>query len=160
MRELGKVMVDQRLDEIGKIISSARRAAVKYKKLTGKPLGITGEIAEYEAARIMGLELTEARQAGYDARKGRKRIQIKGRVIEPGSKKSQRIGAIRLDKIWDSVMLVLLDEKLRSTEIYEAGRKAVKKALIEPGSKARNERGQLGISKFKSIGRLVWPRER
>ena len=148
----------KQLDEIGKVLSAARRAAVKYKELTGKPLGITGEVAEYEAARLLGLTLTEARQPGFDARdKNKKRIQIKGRVIGPNAKSGQRIGTIKLDKPWDSVMLVLLDEKLRPTEIYKAGRRAVTTSLTKPGSKARNERGQLSSSQFKSIGRRVWP---
>jgi hypothetical protein len=42
--------------------------------------------------------------------------------------------------------------------IYEADRAAVLKALIEPGSIARNERCALAVSKFKSIGRLRWRR--
>ncbi len=144
------------LAEIGKVLNTARRAAVQYKRLTGKPLGITGEVAEYEAARILELTLTEARQEGFDARKGGKRIQIKGRVLGKNAGAGQRIGTIRLDKKWDSVVLVLLDEQFLPTEIYEAGRKKIKAALIAPGSKARNERGQLSVSKFKSIGRPIW----
>lgn len=52
-----------------KILREAKILAPQYRGLTGKPLGITGEVAEYEAARILGAELTAARQAGYDARK-------------------------------------------------------------------------------------------
>ena len=47
---------------------------------------------------------------------------------------------------------------LDATEIHEAERAAVLAALSAPGSKARNERGQLGISKFKAIGKLRWRR--
>ena len=54
------------------------------------------------------------------------------------------------------MLMVLLDENLDATEIYEADRKPVIAALTAPGSKARNERGALAVSKFKSIGRLVW----
>ena len=50
------------------ILSTAKRLAQEYRTLTGKPLGVTGEVAEYEAARLLGVELTPARQAGYDAR--------------------------------------------------------------------------------------------
>ncbi len=48
------------------ILQKAKKLAQQYRALTGKPLGITGEVAEYEAARILGVELTPARQAGYD----------------------------------------------------------------------------------------------
>ncbi len=44
----------------------AAKLLAQYRTLTGKPLGITGEVAEYEAARILGVELAAARQAGYD----------------------------------------------------------------------------------------------
>jgi len=55
-------------------------------------------------------------------------------------------------------MLVLLDENLDATEIYAVDRDQVVSALEAPGSKARNERGALSISKFRSIGKLVWNR--
>ena len=147
---------DGNLAEIGKVLNAARRAAVKYKKLTGKPLGITGEIAEFEAARILGLKLTDARHEGFDGWRGNERIEIKGRVIGPDSKPGQRLGRIRLDKEWDSVVLVLMNEEFRPLQIFEAEREVIESALKAPGSKARNERGQLSASKFKSIGRLVW----
>ena len=57
-----------------------------------------------------------------------------------------------------AVLMVLLDHKFDATEIYEAKRSAVVAALNAPGSKARNERGALSVSKFKSIGTLRWRR--
>lgn len=99
------------LDEVGKIIRSAKKLATQYRLLTGRPLGITGEVAEYEAARLLGLELAAVRQAGFDAvrKKGScvERFQVKGRCAlskNPG----QRVGKIDLKKEWDSVLLVLL----------------------------------------------------
>jgi hypothetical protein len=62
-------------------------------------------------------------------------------------------------KGWDSVILVLLDENFDATEIHEAERDVVIAALAAPGSKARNERGALAVSKFISIGRLRWRRQ-
>jgi hypothetical protein len=68
--------------EVMEILHEAKRLAQWYRHATGKPLGITGEVAEYEAARILGLRLTPARQAGYDAIEERQgsehRLQIKG----------------------------------------------------------------------------------
>lgn len=135
--------------------------AREYYELTGKPLGVTGEIAEYEVARILGLELSPPRQSGYDAVRevdGRAELlQIKGRRLTPTSKASQRIGSINFKHDWDVVILVLLDEHYEPTAIYEAFRKAVEAALSKPGSKARNERGSLAISQFKAIGSRIWP---
>jgi len=144
------------------ILAEAKKLAQRYRTLTGKPLGITGEVAEYEAARILGLPLTPARQAGYDAieiRNGREfQLQIKGRCVLEGSNPGQRIGSIDIKKEFHAVLLVLLDGNLEATAIYEASREAVIDALTKPGSKSRNERGALSISKFKSIGHVRWQR--
>ena len=149
------------LGDIGEILARAKQAAVDYYRLTGKPLGITGEVGEYEAARLLGLDLADARAPGYDAtdQSGR-RYQIKARSIpEAGRKKSQRLGSIRLDHEWEAVLLVLMDACLQTEEIWEADRSSVTDALTAPGSKARNERGSLAVSKFKQIGHQVWPEQ-
>lgn len=39
------------------------RLAAEYYRLTGKPLGVTGEVAEYVAAETLGLVLADARPA-------------------------------------------------------------------------------------------------
>lgn len=145
-----------------KILAEAKKLAQQYRALTGKPLGITGEVAEYEAARILGVELTPARQAGYDAleRQGDREVrhQIKGRCILDWKKPGQRMGAIDITKEFDAVLLVLLDANFEAVAIYEATRGDVLAALAAPGSKARNERGALSVTKFKSIGKARWQR--
>ena len=74
-------------DEVYQILRDTKVFARRYYELARKPLDVTGEIAEYEAARHLNVELELARQAGYDAtevRDGLKvRIQIKG-GISPG----------------------------------------------------------------------------
>lgn len=144
--------------ELQEILAAAKDVAVRFKNLTGKPLGITGEIAEFSAAKLLDLELAEARQAGYDAvdSSGRK-IQIKGRCLPDKPGPGQRLGSIHLDHEWDSVLLVLLDQSFEVIEMWEADRPAVQEAVFAPGSKARNERGALSVSKFKQIGTQVWP---
>lgn len=142
------------------LLAQAKEIGRAYYQATGKPLGITGEVAEYEAARILGLKLTPARQAGYDATEdvdgSRRRLQIKGRCLPVGYKPGQRVGSIRVNHEWDAVLLVLLDPEFEAFEIYEAERPEIVAALTAPGSRARNERGALSISKFRSIGRLRW----
>lgn len=144
--------------ELYDILESAKDIAVRFKKLTGKPLGITGEIAEFSAARLLDLKLAEARQAGYDAidSAGRK-IQIKGRCLPKKPGAGQRLGSIRLDHEWDSVLLVLLDDMFEVVEMWVAERPEVEEAILAPGSKVRNERGALSVRKFKQIGTKVWP---
>ena len=150
-------MID--IAKAGKILERARRAAVDYYALTGKPLGITGELGEYLTAKLLGLELAEARAPGYDAiDKAGRRIQIKARCLPAGAKLTgQRLGSIRLDHEWDCVMFILLDERFEPQAIHEAARAPLEEVLTKPGSRARNERGALAITKFISIGRQVWP---
>lgn len=148
-------------DEVITILRRAKALAKRYRALTGRPLGITGEIAEYEAARLVrGVKLAGVRSTGYDAtrvRGGRvERLQIKGRCMLPGCKPGTKLGRIDLAKPFDFVLLVLLDEDFEATAIYEATRRAVRAALTAPGSKARNERGALGVNKFRAIGRRIW----
>jgi len=143
--------------ELQQLLAEATDLARRYRKLTGRPLGVTGEVAEYWAATLLNLDLAGVRQEGFDAWRGNERIQIKGRRLAGRKHKpGERMGSIRLDKEWDSIVLVLLDPDFEPFEIYEAGRPEIEQALTAPGSRARNERGQLAISKFKSVGRLVW----
>jgi hypothetical protein len=150
------------LEELASIIKDAKAVAKRYRKLTGRPLGITGEVAEYEAAKLLGLRLARVRQDGYDAlREGGEaanRLQVKGRCILDGGKRSQQVPSINRKKDWDGVLLVLLDEAFEPIEIHEADRPRIVETLARPGSKARNERGAMAVSKFKSIGRRVWTR--
>jgi hypothetical protein len=143
------------------LLADAKRIAQKYHALTGRPLGITGEVAEYEAVRLLGLEPSPVRQPGYDAvrheRDGRAvKLQVKGRCIRDKSKKSQRLVSIKLAYDWDAVLMVLMDERFETVAIYEADRAAIERALTETESRAR-KRGALAVSKFKAIGRRVWP---
>lgn len=85
-------------------------------------------------------------------------MQIKGRRLSNDSKSSQRLGSIRLEHDWDTVVLVILDEDFDPVELYEAEKKDVEETLLKTGSKARNERGAVAVSKFKSISKLMWSR--
>jgi len=89
-----------------------------------------------------------------------RRVQVKGRSLQfqdPVNVNSQKLGGIRCDKDdWDAVFLVLLDGHYNAYAIYEAERTPIEDALEVPGSVARNERGQLSVSKFKAIGRQIW----
>ncbi|MAF67266.1 MAG: hypothetical protein CMJ84_16615 [Planctomycetes bacterium] len=145
----------------GQVLADVKRLATEYYELTGKPLGVTGEVAEFEAARLLGFELAPPRTPGYDAvgPDGRK-IQIKGRRVSKKEKLRQRVGSIDLKKPFDSVVLVLLNMQFDVLEIWEAPRGAIEKRIKAPGSKARNERGQLAVSQFVSVATRVWARDR
>ena len=145
--ELGQTLPD--------IIAQVKLLAARYYRLTGKPLGVTGEIGEQEVARLLHLQLEGARSPGYDAKDDQgRRYQIKTRSLDAKSRKKTQMTGTLNGKDWDAALLVFMDEKLTVLEIWEADREDLDCELTRPGSKGRNERRQLSLSKFKKIGRL------
>lgn len=55
------------LEEVGKLIATAKRLAKRCRALTERPIGVTGEVAEHKTARLLGLKLAAVRQSAYDA---------------------------------------------------------------------------------------------
>lgn len=142
---------------VREILATVKPLAAEYYRLTGKPLGVTGEVAEYVAAEILGLTLAPARTHGYDALRGIERIQIKGRAYGANAKPGQKLSTIKADSPCDTVLLVLLDNAtLEPREMWEAPFTSVATRLSHPGSKAR-ARGALSVAEFKRLAHRVWP---
>jgi hypothetical protein len=157
-------MTEDPAQELKDILRDAKALAVRYYAVTGKPLGVTGEVAEYEAAQKLGLSLAPARTALFDAyrQKGttRETFQVKGRAVAANDRYRGRVPKINCDGAFDAVLLVLLDKtSFDAIEIWQAKREAVIARLTAPGSRSRNERHSMGIAQFKSIpgARKVWP---
>jgi len=152
------------LYSVEKLMIQTRKLAADYRRTTGKPLPVTTEIANFDAANLLGLELIQPPPGGYDAvgcsgeREGL-RYQIKGRVIFDDSKGGHRIGQLKLDQEWDAVLLVLLDEDYEPFEIYEADRDTIIEAMDEGQSSKRSKRGAMSVARFKNISHLIWTRE-
>ena len=145
--------------DVDKLMLEARKLAANYRRATGKPLGISNEIAVHDVIRLMKLVPAEPNAGGYDAigtgsREGRY-IQIKGRTIFDDSKGGQRIGQVKMEQDWDSVMLILMDENYEAKEIYEADRETIQEAMADTSAK-RAKRGAMSVARFKAIGELVW----
>jgi hypothetical protein len=141
-----------------KLIAQARQLAAEYRRTMGKPLpGVSAEIAEYDAVRLLGLEAGRAGEGGWDAvdaETGR-RIQIKSRAIFDESKGGERLGQLKLNQAWDAVVLVLMDENYEPVEIYEADRADIEE-YVNASSASRAKRGAMSVARFKIIGRLRW----
>jgi len=151
------------LYSVDKLMTQTRKLAADYRRATGQPLPLTGEIANFDAANILDLELLQPSPGGYDAvgrgsdREGL-RYQIKGRAIFDDSKGGHRIGQLKLEQEWDVVLLVLLDEDYEAFEIYEADRTTILEAMEESGG-SRGKRGAMSVARFRNIARLVWSRD-
>jgi hypothetical protein len=142
-----------------RLIAQARQLAAEYRRTMGKPLpGISNEIAEHDAVRLLGLEPKPSPEGGWDAidpRNGR-RIQIKSRTIFDETKGGERIGQLKLNQEWDAVVLVLMDENYEPYEIYQALREDLDGHLDSGSNRAR--RGAMSVARFKILGELVWDR--
>jgi len=134
-------------DRLSKLLADIKALACKYYKATGKPLGVTGEVAELVAAEKLGLTLAVARTPFYDATRGAERFQIKGRAVSRADRYRGRVPSIKCDGEFDAVLLVLLDrETLEPIEMWEAPREGVIRRLTEPRSRARNERNSMAAA--------------
>jgi hypothetical protein len=145
--------------DVDKLMQEARKLAATYRRATGQTLGISNEIATHDVIRLMKLVPAEPGAGGYDAigtgeRAGRY-IQIKGRTIFNEKKSGQRVGQIKLEQDWDSVMLILMNEDYEAQAIFEAQREAIV-AATEEGSEKRAKRGAMSVAKFKAIAQQVW----
>ena len=145
---------------VDKLIAQARQLAAEYRRTMGKTLpGISSEIAEYDVTRLLGLRPEGAAETGWDAvdpETGR-RVQIKSRTIFDESKSGARIGQLKMNQDWDSVVLVLMDENYEPYEIYEALREDLAE-FADAGAGGRSKRGAMSVARFKVIGDLVWDR--
>jgi len=48
-----------------RMLTAAKSLARRYYAHTGRPMGVTGEVAEYEATRLLNLTLADVRQTGW-----------------------------------------------------------------------------------------------
>lgn len=148
-----------------KLIAQARELAAEYRRTMGKPLpGVSNEIAEHDAIRLLGLDADGDEGAegtvGWDAidpESGR-RVQIKSRTIFDETKGGERIGQLKMNQEWDAVVLVLMDENYEPYEIYQALREDLAD-FVKASSSSRAKRGAMSVARFKIVGELVWDRD-
>ena len=146
--------------QIDKLMGEARRLAAEYRRATGKTLAISGEIAISDAISLLGLEPAPGNAEGYDAVRrldaGIEKVQVKARTVFDDTRRPHRLGQLKLDKDWDVVLLVLMDENYEPVEIHEAHRAPLETALAEA---TPNKRGTVSVGRFKMLGRCLWSRE-
>ena len=71
------MMISENMVRAREILATVKPLAADYYRLTGKPLGVTGEIGEMEIADLFGMRLASAREVGIDAWRGQESVQIK-----------------------------------------------------------------------------------
>lgn len=143
---------------VEKLMDETRRLAVEFRKTTGQALAVTGELANYDAHRLLNLTLPVEAEATVDAIGPElwsfEKIQIKGRVLFDKQKTKQRIGQLNLEGAWQRVLLVLYNESYLPEGIYCLSKQQI---LADLSSAKANKRGAMTVAKFKAMGEQVWP---
>ena len=149
---------------VDKLMTEARRLAAEYRRATGKTLPVSGELAIHDAIMLLGMRPAPEDASGYDAvcqlAEGEHRIQLKGRAIFDETKRGHRVGQLHIDRDWDELMLVLMDEHYEPTEIYTADREVIMDALTQTRDSKRGRRGAISVARFRIIGELLWTKDR
>lgn len=149
------------LYSIDKLMHETRQLAARYRQTTGTSLPVTSEIARFDAAKALDLQLLENPQTAYDAHglgsRLNQRIIIKGRAMFDTSS-TPRIGQLNLNQDWDSVVLVLFDELYQPVEMYEASKTEIEAAISQRYS-PQKKRGAMSVAQFKIIGQRVWTQQ-
>lgn len=147
------------------LMQQARQLAANYRRATGKTLaGVSGELSTYDAIRLLHLA-PAPNQIGYEAigteQSGdlyNDKIQIKGRTIFSNTKTTYRIGQLKMEQDWDSVVLVLLNDDYEPFEVYEIDRETLAENVIDKQSK-KAKKGAMTVARFKKIATLAWSNE-
>lgn len=146
---------------LDKLMEQTRKLAADYYQTTGQVLPVSGELARYDAARLLHVTLPMESEAGVDAIgtgpfSGQK-LQIKSRVLFREDRNNYRIGEFNLAGGWQQTVIVLFNVDYQVNEIYMASRKEIEESLAEKISSNNRKRGAMSLARFKAIGQLIWP---
>src|SRR3989338_4019838 len=135
-------------DKIYTITLEAARVAVKYEKLTGRKLGITGEIGEILTCKNQELKLSlNPLTAGYDAiDSGGNRYQIKSR------RTNHRRGSIGSfsQHSFDYAILAILDPNYKISELRKTSYEKLKPFLD------KYQRRNPKFNDFIRVSEVIW----
>jgi len=125
--------------------------SLEYKRRFDKNLGITGEVGEYKASRMLKLKRAEGNiNEGFDAiDPNGKKVQIKTRIYLHNSERTSAFTNFG----FDYALLVLLSDKYEIVEIYKARRKDIQNKIESQSYK----RPALTIRDFKKISKPIYP---
>lgn len=131
------------LYSIDTLMHETRQLAARYRQATGSTLPVTGEIARFDAAKALNLQLLDNLNSSYDAvgKTGDltdQKLVIKGRAIFDTSKSTPRIGQLNPAQEWDGVLLVLFDDEYQPVEMFYASKNVIQEALNERDSNRKN----------------------
>lgn len=137
---------------IDKLMQETRRLATQYRQSTGQTLPISGELARYDAARLLHLSADSKGTQGPIANQV---VQVKSRVIFNEQKSGHRIGQLDLGGHWQICALVLYEANYEPFAIYIASHETILETQSNLANKTK-ARGAMSLAQFKRIAECVW----
>lgn len=136
------------LPAIERIVKKFIPLAIKYEKVSGKPLGITAEVGEVIAARKLRLVLEPPRTPGYDASKNGYHYQIKTRRVNElnARAKVKKLGSFSNHRFHYAV-LVILDKRYQLIAIYQTSFSRVRSVIQQVNRRNPSIRQFIRVSK-------------
>ncbi|HRE32237.1 MAG TPA: hypothetical protein PLD88_09720 [Candidatus Berkiella sp.] len=146
---------------IDKLMQETRRLATEYRQNTGQSLPIGGELAKYDAARLLKLiplkkPIKSVDFMGTTGPLDNQLIQVKSRVIFEEGKSGHRIGQLNLGGDWHFCALVLYEASYQPFAIYLVAQSVINDAMLQKGMQTHNARGMMSLAQFKRVSELVW----
>ena len=135
-------------DKLLRAVKQSIKTALDYEKITGRKLGITGEMGEVLVCHKLGLNLlADDIATGFDATDDKnKTYQIKTRRARNGR---GRLGSFSEHK-YDYAILVELDYKYSIIEIWKVNYKTIN-PIVEA-----NRRRNPSLNQFKSVAKRIY----
>lgn len=142
------------------LMEQTRQLAAEYYRTTQQTLPVSHELAKYDAARLLGLELTQDPQAGFDATSNdQRRMVVKSRVLLRQDLRGLRIGQVNPAPTWDALLLVTLAADYHPQQIFSLTYDQYCTAIAQPSRATVTKRRPLSIAKFIAIGEEIWARD-
>lgn len=143
-------------------MDETRRIASEYRQSTGNTLPVSAELAKYDAISLLGLKPVTEPERAVDAwmatPEGDRKVQVKGRVVFDPKKSGYRVGQLNLDANWDILLLVIMNDRYETSEIYKVSREKILGVLSAARDQGQKSRGAISVKKVQAISEVCWRR--
>lgn len=141
---------------IEELLKEIRKLSLEYYNATGRRLGTTGEVCEYEAASKLSYTLQTHGHAGYDALDSAgKKIQIKGWWNLRGRPPS-KVNYVDPASDFDYFVYVLLGKSMTAEGIWMISKQDLI-ALYPNKNPNRTMKKRVTLKRFQNAAEKVWP---
>ena len=143
-------------ESLDALVDSLVSASEEYNSAIGRSLPISTQLGQLFAAKIMGYDIVTGPGIGYQGIKrddNGKDIRLNFMVKLTSSKrKSGPLNGLRLDREWDSVVIVMLSGDREVQSIYELSRSTIR----ELSTKQRRDLSKISVDEVAHMSDRWW----